>query len=144
MELPFGIVEDDPGVNSAANQGMWAEIFAYPAYLLTDPRLRWEAVNGDTARLNVPYQDGEQEFTVEFDPQSGMISRFETLRYRDEKLGKVLWWGDFYYGEGANGAPVFEKLTATWEDEGTPWLIVNFEEIVFNSDVSQYIRQKGP
>jgi hypothetical protein len=144
MELPLGVVENDPGVNSAANQGMWAETFVYPAYLVTDPRVRWEAVDDNTARLHVPFQDSEQEFTVEFDPQTGMISRFITLRYRDEKLGKIRWWGDFHYGKDVNGDPVFEKLSATWEDQGTPWLVVNFEAMVFNTDISQYIRQKGP
>lgn len=143
MELPFGVVENDPGVDSAANQGMWAETFAYPAYLVTDPRVRWEAVDADMAKLYVPYQDGEQEFTVEFDPQTGMVTRFTTLRFRDEKLGRIRWWGDFTYADDDNGDPALEKLSATWEDEGTPWLVVNFEEVVFNTDVSQYIRQKG-
>ena len=144
LELPFGVVENDPGVDSAANQGLWAETFVYPAYLLTDPRLRWEAVDEDTARLFVPFKDGEQEFQLEFDPQTGMITRFETLRYRDAKLGAIRWWGDFIYRTDQNGDPVLDSFTATWEDEGTPWLRVAFEEQVFNADVGEYIRQKGP
>jgi len=32
----------------------------------------------------------------------------------------------------------------TWEDEGTPWLVSRVEDVVFNSDVSDYIRQEGP
>jgi hypothetical protein len=144
LELPFGVVEDEPGVDSAANQGLWAETFVYPAYLLTDPRLRWEAVDDDTAKLFVPFKDGEQEFQLEFDPQTGMITRFETLRYRDEKLGVIRWWGDFIYLTDQNGDPVLDSFTATWEDEGTPWLRIAFEDMVFNADVSEYIRQKGP
>jgi hypothetical protein len=144
LELPFGVVENAPGVDSAANQGLWAETFVYPAYLLTDPRLRWEAVDDDTAKLFVPFKDGEQEFQLEFDPGSGMITRFETLRYRDEVLGTIRWWGDFIYGTDQNGDPVLENFTATWEDEGTPWLQVTFDEKVFNADISEYIRQVGP
>jgi len=144
LELPFGVVEDAPGVDSAANQGLWAETFVYPAYLLTDLRLRWEAVDDDTAKLFVPFQDGEQEFRLDFDPQTGMIIRFETLRYRDEKLGAIRWWGDFIYGTDQNGDPVLENFTATWEDEGTPWLRVMFDEKVFNADIREFIRQKGP
>jgi hypothetical protein len=117
MQLPFGVVENDPGVDSAANQGMWAETLFYPAYFLTDPRVRWQAVDTDTARLFVPYGEGEQEFTLEFDPGTGMLTRYETLRYRDEKLGLIRWWGDFTYAEDANGDPVLEKFAATWEDE---------------------------
>ena len=144
LELPFGVVENDPGVNSAANQGLWGETFAYPAYLLTDPRATWEAVDDHSAVLHVPYGDGEQVFTVAFDPQSGLVKRFETLRYRDEKLGSVRWWGDFIYKADSAASPVPEKLAAVWEDEGTPWLVVNFEDTVFNSDVTEYLQQKGP
>jgi hypothetical protein len=144
MELPFGVVENDPGVDSAANQGLWAETFVYPAYLVTDRRVRWEAVDEHTAKMFVPFRESEQEFSVNFDPQTGMLTRFTTLRYRDEKQGAIRWWGDFYYQDDENGDPLMDKLTATWEDEGTPWLVVWFEELVFNTDVSQYIRQKGP
>ncbi len=143
LELPFGVVEDDPGVDSAANQGLWAETFVYPGYMVTDPRLRWEAVDENSAMLFVPYQDGEQEFSLDFDPWTGMITRFTTLRYRDEKLGLIRWWGDFFYGEDENGDPVVEEFTATWEDEGTPWLRVRFDEAVFNTDVGEYIQGRG-
>jgi hypothetical protein len=143
MQLPFGVVENDPGVDSAANQGLWAETFIYPAYLVTDPRVRWEAVDADTAKMFVPYGEGEQEFTVEFDPQTGMLKRYETLRYRDEKLGMIRWWGDFAYEPDLNGDPVLSTISATWEDEGTPWLIARMEEKVFNSDVSQYVQGTG-
>ncbi len=144
MELPFGVEEDTPGTDGAANQGLWAETIFYPAYLVTDPRLRWEAVDEDTARLFVPFKDGEQEFTVEFEPQSGMMTHIETLRYRDEKSGFLRWWGDHIYGIDQNGDPVLEGFSVTWEDEGTPWLKIKVEDMVFNTDVSQYIRQKGP
>ncbi len=124
MQLPFGVVENDPGVDSAANQGLWAETLIYPAYLLTDPRVRWEAVDADTARMFVPFGDGEQEFTVDFDPGTGMLTRYETLRHRDDKQGKIRWWGDFAYQPDANGDPQLSTISATWEDEGTPWLIM--------------------
>ena len=65
LELPFGVAENDPSVDSAANQGLWAEMSVYPAGYLTDKRVRWEAVDDTTARLHVPWQDGEQVFTVE-------------------------------------------------------------------------------
>ena len=32
----------------------------------------------------------------------------------------------------------------TWADEGTPWLVVNLEEVAYNVDVSDYIRAQGP
>ena len=142
MELPFQVVENDPGVDSAANQGLWVETLMFPSVFLTDPRARWEAVDDTTARLYAPFGGGEQEFTVTFDPQTGEVVRMETMRYRDEKAGKLRWWGEKVQGKGNDGQPT-TYITATWEDEGTPWLVLVTEEIVFNSDVRAYIHQRG-
>ncbi len=142
LELPFGVVENDPGTDSAANQGLWGETFAFPSVFLTDPRARWEAVDDTTARLYVPYGEEEQVFTVTFDSQTGMPRRMETLRYHDAKVGKLRWWCEEVQGRGHDGQPA-TYLTATWEDEGTPWLVFEMEEAVFNTDVSSYIRQTG-
>ena len=144
LELPFGVVENDPGVDSAANQGLWAETAAYPSVFLTDPRVRWEPVDDTTARLYVPFGESEQVFTVQFDPQSGDLVHIETLRYRDTKVGKLRWWGDLTPGErlGEETGPLVFRVT--WEDEGNPWLIYRVEDVVFNSDVSTYICQTGP
>lgn len=144
LELPFGVAENDPKVDSAANQGLWAETFIYPAFLLTDPRVRWEAVDQTTARMYVPFGAGEQEFSLTFDPQTGLLMRYDTLRYRDEKLGILHWWGDFSYRLSPEGRPQATGFAATWEDEGTPWLTTQVEDIRFNPDVSAYIQQKGP
>jgi hypothetical protein len=67
--------------------------------------------------------------------------RIETLRYRDEKVGKLRWWGDLQHPAGNPDQLVFNVV---WEDEGTPWLVYRLEEVVYNSDVSTYLRQKGP
>ena len=144
LELPFGVVENDPKVDSAANQGLWGEMMFYPAAFLTDPRTRWEAVDDTTARLYVPFGALEQVFTLSFDPGTGMLKRMETLRYRDEKLGLVRWWGEMTEEQDLAGLPVRTSFTVTWEDEGTPWLVADIEQVVFNSDVSEYIRQAGP
>ena len=140
LELPFGVVENDPKVDSAANQGLWGEMSAYPAVFLTDPRARWEALDEQHARLFVPFGDDEQEFTILFDPKTGAMTRMETLRYRDEKLGMLRWWGEMSQAKGS--PPMLMKVT--WEDEGTPWLVVNLEEMVFNPTIDEYIRQRGP
>ena len=143
LELPFGVVENDPGVDSAANQGLWGETFAFPSVFLTDRRVRWEGVDDTTARLYVPFGEEKQVFTVTFDPQIGGLRRMETLRYRDKDFGKIRWWGETVQGKGHDGRPA-TYFAVTWEDEGTPWLVYVMEETVFNTDVSGYIRQKGP
>lgn len=138
--LPFEVLEDQPTQNSAANQGFWAEMIAYPAVYATDPRARWEAVDDATAILHIPYPDEEQALTFHFDPQGGALTRVETLRHRDAKSGKLRWWGDVAEGKGS----VLQHWGITWEDEGTPWLQADIEDLVLNSDVSAYIEQTGP
>ncbi|MCL4562303.1 MAG: hypothetical protein M1281_17035 [Chloroflexi bacterium] len=139
--LPFGVVENEPTQDSAANQGLWAEMVAYPAIYATDARLQWEALDDNTAILHIPYDGEEQDLTMHFDPQSAAINRVETMRYRDAKSGKIRWWGDMSEAGGQNGQPAQQHWEITWEDEGTPWLIANIEDMLFNADVSTYIQQ---
>ncbi len=98
LELPFRVVENDPCTDSSANQGLWAESLAYPAIFLTDPRVRWESIDETHARLYVPYGDTEQVFTMQFDPQSGDLIRYETNRCHDARGGTMRWWGDVTFG----------------------------------------------
>jgi Family of unknown function (DUF6544) len=144
LELPFGVVQNDPGIASAANQGLWSETLAYPAYFLTDLRVHWEAIDDTHASLHVPFGDSEQVFTIQFDPQSGDLIRYETNRYRDEKLGILRWWGDITYGDRRDGELPNKIISATWEDEGTPWIFFEVENVTFNVDLSDYIHQRGP
>jgi len=142
LELPFRVVENDPKVDSAANQGLWAETFAFfPAVVLTDGRVSWESVDENTAKVYVPFGESEQVFTVQFDPQTGYLRGMETLRYRDQKVGTIRWRTEVIRGENSN-EPF--QISATWEDEAIPWMVVEVEEAVFNTDLTDYIRQTGP
>jgi hypothetical protein len=144
LELPFGVVENDPTVDSAGNQGLWAEMSTYPAAYLTDGRARWEAMDDVTARLYVPWKDGEQVFTVRFDPESGRMLSLETMRHRDARSGLILWTAASLLVPTRDGQPAKTLQAATWADEGTPWLVLEAEEVVFNTNISEYIRQRGP
>ncbi len=145
MELPVGVIEDEPKIDMAANLGLWGESIWLPSIFLTDSRVRWQALDETTARLIVPFADSEEIFTVFFDPQTGLIERLETMRYRDAAdTQKTLWiteplgWAEFH------GLLVPSPAAVTWADEGSPWLVVTLEEVVYNADVHEYIRAKGP
>ncbi len=144
LELPFGVVENQPKVDTAANLGLWGESIWFPSIFLIDPRVHWEAIDDTTARLIVPFGNMTDDFTVTFDPQTGLLKHLEALRYREatspEKIGwrnQVLEWGTF------NGIQLPSRASVRWLDQSSPWFALSVEEITYNVDVQSYIRAKG-
>jgi Family of unknown function (DUF6544) len=135
MESPFGVVVEGPKTSSAANLGMWAESMACPSVFVTDTRVRWEPIDEYSARLVVPSPEGEDGFTVEFDPTSGLITQMRTMRWRGEGDPAKLEW--FAVDQGGN------RGAARWGDDDRSWLVLTTEEIVLNPDVSGYVRGRG-
>jgi hypothetical protein len=144
FELPFGVQENEHELNSAANQGLWAEMVAYPAVFVTDERVRWEARNENSARLFIPFGEQEQELVFSFAPDGSSIERVETMRYKEVGDEKMRWWGEMKPGTDRFGWSSIQHWEINWEDEKGPWLVAEIEDIYFNADLEQYIEQKGP
>lgn len=146
FESPMGDIYDDTSTNQAANLAVWAEATWFPSIWLTDERVRWEPVDDVTALLFVPFEDQMENFMVRFNPETGLIDTMEAMRYRDsgDQAKKILWITKNEPGGFIDGTKIASVGSATWFDMGKPWATFTLEEINYNVDVSEYIRQKGP
>jgi hypothetical protein len=144
MELPTGVIESSVKIDSAANLGLWGESLWLPSVLATDPRVRWELIDDHTARLVVPFGEGEDSFVVRFDAVTGLVRWAEALRYRSvSDESKIPWRLEVLGWERFHGMLVPSPAAATWQDQGKPWLVTTLEEIALNVDVTEYIRARG-
>lgn len=143
-KTPFGVDQGDK-VDQAANLGMWAERIWMPAMLLSEPGVEWQAIDDNTAGLVVPFNEGVDHYIVRFNPETGLIDWFESMRFKNQASpARILW-----LNKAVEWAPLNDFLTNTagsaiWMDDGTPWATFYVEDIRFNVDVHEYIRSTGP
>ncbi|KAA3646241.1 MAG: hypothetical protein DWQ07_08440 [Chloroflexi bacterium] len=145
LALPFGVVENEPKIDQAANLGLWGEGFWFPAIYITDSRVRWAAIDDTSARMYVPFGEGEDEFVVTFDSETDLIISLDAMRYKEvTDEAKTPWHNEALYWAELDGGFLPTTGTVTWMDEGSPWATFIVEEVVYNANVSDYVRATGP
>jgi hypothetical protein len=143
FKSPWGSYYDKPNANQGANLVVWAEAILFPSLWLTDQRVHWEPVNDNTALLYVPYEDGEENFIVRFNPLTGKIDMMESMRYREIEQGqsKILWITRSEESSTINDMDIRVTISVEWLDQGKPWAYFNIEEQDINIDVTEMLNE---
>ncbi len=138
LELPFG-VSDGPKVDQGANLALWAEAMWFPSVWVTDSRVRWEAIDTNSAYLIVPFEDTEERIQVWFDPDTGLLEKMESMRFKETTSeNKTSWLNEAQEWTTMNGYRVPSVGAITWGDESSPWATFFVEEIDLNVDLATY------
>jgi hypothetical protein len=144
FELPFGVLDNDANTNQGANLALWAEAIWFPSVFLTDPRVQWEPLDDMTAVLVVPFADQTERLLVRFDPQTGLLTLVESMRYKNpDDPRKILWLNEARAWAEVGGYRLPTVGAVTWLDEGRPWAIFTVEDAIYNVDVRDSVRATG-
>lgn len=137
MTGPLGQEATGPAIDQGANMILWAEAPLMPSLWITDERIRWQEIDDTAARLVFPFDDEDDELTVHFDEESGLITHITAQRYRDHVSGKIPWQVDFLTWQTVNGIKLPAQIAVTWQDQGEPWSYWDLEEVFWNVEIPE-------
>ncbi|MCA3748083.1 MAG: hypothetical protein IN808_02965 [Rubrobacter sp.] len=127
-------------MDQGENLAMWGEApFTTPSALVLDPRVRWEPIDAHSARLIVPFEEGEETLRVEFDPQTGLMKSMSGMRYRGREDTKTPWRTGYSGWKTVHGIKLPHRGVARWEDQREPYIVFEIEGAEFNVDVSEQV-----
>ena len=135
----INLEETGEKIDQAQNLVLWGEAIWTPSVYLTDPRVRWEAVDEKTAQLVVPFGGREETFLVRFDPQTAMIREMSALRFRGQEEAKTPWRVECLDWKPFHGVMVPTCVVGHWADEKGPYVVMTVEGLEYNVDVSEVL-----
>lgn len=132
LDLPGQLVENQPKVDLASTQSMWGEYVWLPSVLAT---AQWEAIDPVSARMWIP--GCPHPLVAWFDHETGLLQRFDTLRYRDAADAEPLPWAAANLAwTRINGIGVPAVAAVQWSDMEQPWLRLSVDDVVWNVPVA--------
>ena len=123
-------------VDQGSNMILFAEAPLYPSIFVTDPRIRWVAIDDTSAQLFFPFGEEEDAMTVYFDPQTDLITKMTALRYFGANGEKEPWRVDFLTWQQVDGMTIPARSAITWEKQGQPWSYWDITGVAWNVDLS--------
>jgi hypothetical protein len=89
-----------------------------------------------TALLRVPFEKQVETLVVRFNLETRLVDLMAVMRFKTKtNAAKTLW----ITSTSKDGTTSY----ATWLDDGKPWAKLSLEKIIFNAEVSEYIRARG-
>ncbi len=131
-----GKAESGAGIDQGSNMILFAEAPLYPSIFVTDPRIRWEAIDDTSAQLFFPFGDEEDSITIYFDPQTALITKMTALRYFGANGEKEPWRVEFLSWQVVDGMTIPLRSAITWEKQGKPWSYWDITDVTWNVDLS--------
>lgn len=80
-----------------------------------------------------------------FDPVTGLLERMESLRCKGEQATeKTRWINEAREWGEVDGHPVPLVTAVGWGDEASPWAVLRTEGVLYNAELTDYVRAAGP
>lgn len=135
----FNLDERGNEITQGQVLSLWAESLYTPSILLGGTSARWLSRDEESARLMVPYADGEETLVWRVDPQTGWLAQVNALRKRFGTAYKVPWRVDYSAWTAYRGVYLPAHMSMDWEDSVGPYAEFEVEGAVFNVDISHTV-----
>jgi hypothetical protein len=143
IEGIFNNRETGEKIDQGSNLALWGEMVFTPSVSITDTRVRWKAVDDDSARLVIPYGEQNDELLFKLDEKTGLISNVSAQRYRGQDDNKTPWRIELTEWKNFHSVKIPVRFAVTWEDEGSPWSYWTVEGVEYNVDIEDKLSVGG-